>query len=145
MKFNQLALFAIFLSGTLVTHSQTPDEIIHRHIQYTGGVENWKSIHTITTTGIYNYGGVKFPYIAYSKDPNLYKYIVSYNGKSFTQAFNGEIGWRIDGFKNEKTKTILKEKQARAMANEADVELESPFIDYQQKGYALQLLGPVTK
>jgi outer membrane lipoprotein-sorting protein len=98
----------------------------------------------MTTSGTYNYSGVVFPYTAYSKAPNLYKYEVPFNGKSFIQAYNGKTGWRIDGFKNEKTKTLLKGKAGTAMANEADVELESPFINYKEKGYTLLLQGTDT-
>ena len=141
MKLFQRLFLPLLLFSTLVAKSQTSDEIINRYIQFIGGAENWKSVNTITTAGNYNYGGVAFPYVAWSKAPNLYLYIVSFNGKSFSQAYNGKVGWRIDGFKNEKTKTILKDKQATALANEADVELESPFINYRQKGYTAELLG----
>jgi outer membrane lipoprotein-sorting protein len=143
MKYKQ-PLFYILFSFSLVAHAQTADEIITRYIQYTGGAENWKSVNTITTSGIYNYGGVEFPFTAYSKAPDLYKYEVPFNGKSFIQAYNGKTGWRIDGFKNETTKTILKDRQATAMANEADVELESPFINYRQKGHTVLLQGTDT-
>jgi len=141
MKFPQRIFLTLLLFSTLVSKSQTADEIINRYIQYIGGAQNWKSVSTITTTGNYNYGGVAFPYVAYSKAPNLYLYTVTFNGKSFSQAYNGQVGWRIDGFKNEKTKTILKDKQATALANEADVELESPLINYTQKGNTVELLG----
>ena len=60
------------------------------------------------------------------------------------QAYDGQQGWRIDGFKNEKKKTLLKGRQGTAMANEADVELESPFINYHKKGYTVLLEGKDT-
>lgn len=142
MKLTQRIFLTLLFFSTLVAKSQTADEIINRYIQFIGGAETWKSINTITTSGNYNYGGVAFPYVAWSKAPNLYLYTVTFNGKSFSQAYNGQVGWRIDGFKNEKTKTILKDKQATALANEADVELESLFINYHQKGYMAELLGP---
>jgi hypothetical protein len=141
MKPAQRIFFALLLSSAFAAKSQTADEILNRYIQYTGGAENWKSVNTLTTKGSYNYGGVAFPYIAYSKRPNLYLYVVTYNGKSFSQAYNGQTGWQIDGFKNEKAKTILKHKKATSMANEADIELESPFINYRQKGYTAYLQG----
>lgn len=141
MKFVPRIFLALLFFSTLGAKSQTADEIINRYIQFIGGAQNWESIKTITTAGNYNYGGVAFPYVAWSKAPNLYLYVVTFNGKSFSQAYNGQVGWRIDGFKNEKTKTILKDKQATALANEADVELESIFINYRQKGYTVELLG----
>ena len=126
---------------SLVVKSQTADDVINSYIKFIGGEKNWKVVQTLTVSGIYNYVGVSFPFISYSKKPNLYKYIVTANGKSFIQAFDGKQGWRIDGFKDEKNKTILKDRQAIAMANEADVELESPFINYLEKGHKVQLEG----
>jgi hypothetical protein len=141
MKLTQGIFLALFISPGFTAKAQTADEIINRYIQFTGGTENWKTVNTLTTSGNYNYGGVTFPYIAYSKRPNLYLYVVTYNGRSFSQAYNGQLGWQIDGFKNEKVKTILKDKKAVSMANEADVELESPFINYREKGFSPALLG----
>jgi hypothetical protein len=144
MEIIRRILFVIAFSCSLPARAQTADEIISKYLQFTGGVQHWTAVKSITTTGTYNYGGVEFPYTAYSKAPNRYKYVVTYNGKSFAQAFDGKTGWRIDGFKNETTKTILVDKQAKAMANEADVELESPFINYRQKGHSIFLEGTDT-
>jgi hypothetical protein len=144
MKLSQRIFFALLLFSAIGARSQSADDIINGYIQFTGGAENWKSVNTITTAGTYNYGGVAFPYIAYSKRPNLYLYVVTYNGRSFSQAYNGQTGWQIDGFKNEKSKTILKDKKATAMANEADVDLESPFINYKVKGFTAELVGTDT-
>jgi hypothetical protein len=141
MKLTQRIFLALLISSGHFANAQTADEIIDRYIRFTGGAENWKSINSITTAGNYNYGGVAFPYIAYSKRPNLYLYVVTFNGKSFSQAYNGQVGWQIDGFKNEKTKSILKDKKAISLANESDVELESPFINYREKGFSPELLG----
>ncbi len=142
MKLTQRIFLTLLFFSTLAAKSQTADEIINRYIQFIGGAENWKLVSSITTSGNYNYGGVAFPYVAYSKAPNLYLYVVTFNGKSFSQAYNGKVGWRIDGFKNEKAKTILKDKEATALANEADVELEGPLVNYRQNGYTAELLAP---
>ena len=139
MKYKNLILFFILFIFSFIAKAQTADEIVSRYIAFIGGVQKWKSVKTITSSGIYNYGGMKFPFVSYSKAPDQYKYVVTLNGKSFMQAYDGRQGWRIDGFKNEKKKTILKGRQGIAMANEADVELESPFINYHKKGYTVLL------
>src|SRR5689334_12084508 len=107
MTLKKQALFLLLSLAFFITRAQTADEIINKYIAFTGGVQNWKKVKTITTSGIYNYGGMEFPFVAYSKAPNRYKYIVTANGKSFTQAYNGKTGWCIDGFKNETKKTLL--------------------------------------
>jgi len=141
MRIKKYLLICFLCSFSFVVRSQTADEVINKYVAFIGGEENWKKVNTMTMKGMYNYGGISFPFVSYSKAPNLYKYVVTSNGKSFTQAFDGKQGWRIDGFKNETKKTILNGLQATAMANEADVELESPFIHYREKGYSVQWEG----
>ena len=99
------------------------------------------AIHSRVDSGTYNYGGIEFPFISYAKAPDQYEYIVSFKGKYFVQAFDGKEGWKIDEFKNEKNRTILHGTAALAMANEADVHLESPFVDYRKKGYRATVTG----
>ena len=134
-------LFILLCCFSFVARSQNADDVINKYIAFIGGEQNWQNVKTMTMTGSYNYGGISFPFVSYSKAPNLYKYVVTSNGKSFTQAYDGKQGWRIDGFKNEKNKTILNGASATAMANEADVELESPFIHYRDKEHSVQLEG----
>ncbi|MEP6949816.1 MAG: hypothetical protein ABI863_11100 [Ginsengibacter sp.] len=134
MSFKKISFFLLLLCFSLVSNAQTVDEIITRYIAFTGGNDRWKTIKTMVISGTYNYGGMEFPFISYSKAPDLYKYIVGGNGKHFAQAFDGKKGWKIDEFKNETKEIILTGRPALAMANEADVELESPFINYQNKG-----------
>lgn len=131
-----VSLLLIF-AFSLIAKSQSANEIIEKYIAFTGGVQRWKKIKTIFSSGTYNYGGMEFPFKAWAKAPDLYRYDVTFNGKSFSQAYDGKEGWKIDGFKNETQKAILTGKQATAMANECDVELESPFIDYQKKGHTI--------
>jgi len=138
--FTSLLLLSFLNSG----RGQTADELISKYIQHIGGVQKWSTIKTMVISGNYNYGGMVFPFKSFSKAPNLYKYIVTSNGKSFEQAFDGVEGWKIDGFKNETKKTILTGKSASAMANETDVDIESPLVNYRLKGYTAIVEGQDT-
>lgn len=144
MRSGKVILFTGLLLASFYCKSQTVDEVISNYITFTGGEQQWKKIQTITTSGTYNYGGIVFPFTAYSKAPNLYKYIVPFQGKYFEQAFDGKTGWKIDAFKGETKKTVLDGKAASTMMNEADVELEMPFINYKQKGHQATLQGTDT-
>ena len=128
----------------LKTNAQTADQIVQKYVQQTGGDKAWKAIKTISSSGIYNYGGIEFPFTAIAKSPNKYKFIVPLNGKHYTQVFNGKSGWKIDAFKNETKPQYLTGKPARALANEADVEIESPLINYAKKGFTIHLEGKET-
>jgi len=134
----------LFFSLTASAQSQSPDSILARYISFSGGRPLLQSIHSRIDSGTYNYGGLEFPFTSYAQAPDHYKYIVTFNGKYFAQAFDGKDGWKIDVFKNEKQKTLLKGNNAKAMANEADVNLESPFLDYKQKHHTASFAGTDT-
>jgi len=144
MLFKNIFTSLLLLSFLSTARGQATDEVISKYIEHIGGEQKWGTIKTMVVSGNYNYGGMVFPFKSFSKAPNLYKYIVTSNGKSFEQAFDGVEGWKIDGFKNETKKTILTGKSANAMANEADVDIESPLINYKLKGYTAILEGQDT-
>jgi hypothetical protein len=141
MLVKKIAFALLLFSASVGLKAQTVETVIANYINFIGGENQLKKINSIVSSGTYNYGGMEFPFETYSEAPDLYKYIVSSNGKYFAQAFDGKQGWKIDGFKGETTKTILNGKEARAMANEADVELESTFINYKEKGFSAVLEG----
>ena len=144
MLIKKIGLLSCIVFLSLLVTGQTVDEVINKYINYIGGEGRWKTVQTIITAGMYNYGGIEFPFKTYSKALNKYKVIVPLKGKYFAQAFDGKKGWKIDAFKNETKKTMLSGKEAKAMMNEADVELESPFIHYQSKGSKAVLEGKDT-
>jgi len=128
-----------------VAYTEQPvDVIFTKYLQFLGGEERLHALKSRIDSGTYNYGGLEFPYTAYAKAPDLYRYIVTYNGKYFAQAFDGKQGWKIDAFKNQKQKNVLYGEDAKAMANEADVNLEPIFIDYKKKGCTAILEGADT-
>jgi hypothetical protein len=144
MSLRKTFFFFCLLIFSLTVNAQTAEEVISKYLTFIGGEGKLKTINTMITSGKYNYGGMEFPFTSYSKSPNLYKYIVGSNEKYFAQAYNGSKGWKIDEFKNEKNKTILTGKSAYKMKNEADVDLENPFIDFQKKGHKAVLEGKDT-
>lgn len=130
-----------FLLFSFCGRAQSADDIVNNYITATGGHAAWQKTRTIITQGTYDYGGIVFPFTTYSKRPDKYKVVVPLKGKYFAQSFDGNAGWKIDAFKGDSKKTPLRGAAARNMTNEADVELEPPFIDYQQKGHQLMLDG----
>ena len=136
--------FLIIFLLPFCLQAQNVDAVIKKYVDFIGGKKNWEKVKTLKTSGKYNYGGIEFPFTAFSKAPNYYKFIVPLEGKYYAQAFDGEKGWKIDAFKNETVPTMLTGKVARSMANEADVELQNAFIDYKRKGYTATLEGKDT-
>lgn len=136
-----ITLLCLMLFCSLEMKAQTADDVVKKYVQFIGGKKAWKKVKTITTSGEYDYGGIVFPFHTYSKGPDKYKFVVPFNGKYYAQAFDGTKGWTIDAFKNETKPKLLSGKAALAMANESDVELESAFINYSEKGHQVILVG----
>ncbi len=139
-----LLLVSLILFLPFYSRAQTADHVIKKYVDFIGGKKKWENVKTLTTSGEYNYGGIIFPFSSYAKAPNLYKFIVPFQGKYYAQAFDGKKGWKIDAFKNETTVTLLTDKPAQSMANEADIELEDAFINYKNKGHQAVLEGKDT-
>jgi hypothetical protein len=144
MKLRKALLLLLLLSCSFAIQAQSVDQVIENYVRFIGGKERWKKVKTMVASGEYNYGGIQFPFRSYAKAPNRYKFVVPQNRKEYVQGFDGTVGWKIDGFKNETTLTLLAGKAAMAMANEADVELEDALIDYRDKGHQAILLGKDT-
>jgi hypothetical protein len=134
-------VFCLLSLLPLFSAAQTGDDVIKKYIDFAGGEKKWKKVKSMITRGEYDYGGVVFPFTSYAKAPDRYKFVVPFNGKYYAQAYDGSSGWKIDAFKNETKPTLLEGKRALAMANEADVELEIPFINYKAKGHQVKLEG----
>jgi len=141
MRSFNIILFLTVSFSTFTINAQNVDQVIAGYVKFIGGEKNWAKVKTIITSGEYNYGGAAFPFTTLSKAPNQYKFIVPFNGKHYTQSFDGTKGWKIDAFKGETQPTLLDGKPAIALANEADVELEDALINYKAKGHQAVLEG----
>jgi len=141
MRSLNIILFLVVSFSAFTVNAQNVDQVISGYVKFIGGEKNWAKVKTITTSGEYNYGGAAFPFTTLSKAPNQYKFIVPFNGKHYTQSFDGTKGWKIDAFKGETQPTLLDGKPAIALANEADVELEDALINYKAKGHNAVLEG----
>src|SRR5258706_3432450 len=137
-------LLVLLFFPSFLIRAQTADGVIKKYIGFSGGEKQWKRITTVVTSGEYNYGGVVFPFKTYNKAPNLYKFVVTFKGKYYAQAFDGRSGWKIDVFNGDSTPTLLTGKAALAMSNEAIAELEDVFINYKKKGHTVSLEGEDT-
>jgi hypothetical protein len=137
----RISIIILVLFSFSQSHAQTVDQVINKYVKFIGGKKAWKNARTMTTSGEYDYGGIVFPFNTYAKAPDRYKFVVPFGGKYYAQAFDGNKGWKIDAFKNETVPTLLTGKAALAMANESDVEVETPFVDYKQKGHQAVLVG----
>jgi len=137
-------LVILFLFAAIVPMSaQTADEIINNYFENTGGIASWEKLQAVKMTATANTQGMEIPVEVFqTKDGNqLVK--INFQGQEIVQqAFDGETMWSTNFM------TMLPEKSdAEATENMKKQinDFPSPFLNYKDKGFTIELMGKETK
>jgi outer membrane lipoprotein-sorting protein len=127
-------IFALFFSFfALAIWSQSADDIVAKYLESIGGAEKWKALKTVKLIGTVPTPQGDFTFEMLRKAPN--KFIISLDvmGQKFVpQAYDGEVGWRINPFMGDPNPQKIPEEEMKSVRQEAD--FEDPFLDYAAKG-----------
>jgi len=150
-------LIAIFVAAGVLTEAvasaQTLDELIVKNLEAKGGLETLRATTTVKMTGRFKTEGVEMPMTTWAKRPNQWRREADVppppmmtprpgekpQRQKMVTASDGTTAWTMMGSMPPQT---LSGPQADAMKNNA--EFESLFVDYQQKGYSIALVGKET-
>lgn len=119
--------------------AQTADELIKKNIDARGGIQKLKALKSITATGKMTQQGIEFPISVHQKRPSMVRVDVTFQGKSFVQAYNGEIGWKIDAFQGSSEPEKVAGDDLKDLEEQAD--LDGALVDYKEKGNTVELIG----
>lgn len=119
--------------------AQTAEDLVAKNIQAKGGIEKIKAIHSLHTTGKLQAGSQVLRIQSDAMPPNLVRQMVTIQGMTQTQAFDGATGWQISPFQGRKDPEGLGEDDTRDLQDDAD--FYGPLVDYQTKGNAVEYLG----
>jgi outer membrane lipoprotein-sorting protein len=121
--------------------AQTADEIIAKHIEALGGVEKMKAIKTIKVTGkmMITAMGFEAQITRRAKRPNLLRMDITIQGQKIVQAYDGKTAWQINPMMGSLDPQKMPATQAEAMIQQAD--MDGAFVDYKEKGNAVELVG----
>ncbi|MEO1031223.1 MAG: outer membrane lipoprotein-sorting protein [Bacteroidota bacterium] len=139
----KLVAALIFCLTINLPQAQTADEIVTNYIENIGGHDAWDSVENMRITGVANQQGVDYPFVAtYMKD-GRYVIDVDLQGNSFiVEAFDGKNSWAMN-FQTQKAEAADSETSLNTK-NGAKDEIVSPFFNYSDKGYEVELLGKDT-
>lgn len=139
LKFVFLTLFSIITSLTL--SAQTADEIIDTYFENTGGVDNWNAITSMRSKATIIQDGMEFPLTIINMKDGRQLVQFEVQGKVLTQAFDGEVAWGHNFMTMEPEKSDA--EATENMKREAR-DFPDPFLNYKDKGYAIELMGTET-
>ena len=126
------------------------DGVIARHIEALGGLEKIRAIETVRKTGSYVYNGLEHPIVvvqvrglgAREEIDGLTQWgTTTLAGKKTIRVSRGEQAWIRQETESEETKPI---EGFELTAFLQDSQPESPLIDYESKGHAVELIGTET-
>ncbi|MFN5149656.1 MAG: outer membrane lipoprotein-sorting protein [Flavobacteriia bacterium] len=134
----KVALFIAFIGLSALSFGQTAEEIINKYFETLGGKEKMNAIQTMEMKAKVDFGGMSIPLQIVSMRDGRQFTKFSFQGKEMTQgAFDGTTAWGTNfmTMKAEKEDAETTENIKRSVGD-----FVSPFINYSDKGYTVELL-----
>ncbi len=122
--------------------AQTVEDLVAKNIQAKGGIEKIKAIHSTRTIGKLQAGSLTIGVQLDSMAPDLVRQMITIQGMTQVQAYDGSTGWQISPFQGRKDPERLGEDDTRDLQDDAD--FYGPLVDYQSKGNTVEYLGHAT-
>jgi outer membrane lipoprotein-sorting protein len=140
MKLTKLNSFIILLiTSSMISYSQTADDIINKYIDAIGGMSKIESIRTVKVTGKSGFGSMEFPFAMTYKLPSAVYMEVTMQGLTMKRAYDGTAGWKIVPFQGQKDPEKMNEGEIKNMKEEAD--FNGQLVNYKSKGDSVEFLG----
>ena len=134
----KLLPFIVVLVAFTSLSAQSAATVVDQYIEKIGGSERWEQLKTMKTTVSMSMQGMSFDGTIFAKYPNKQRVEVDIMGNKLIQAYDGEIAWWINPMMGSTQPQEMPEEMAQSMTSQ---EFESPFINYQEKGHTVELLG----
>jgi outer membrane lipoprotein-sorting protein len=120
--------------------AQTADEIIAKNLEAKGGAAKLKAVQSVRMTGTMLVGpGMSVPIVLELKRPRSMRMDLTIQGMTMTQAFDGSAGWMLNPMSGRTDPEPLPSDAMKLVEEQAD--MDGPFVDYKEKGNAIELLG----
>lgn len=142
MKTLKKLFILILLISVAPLSAQTVDEIIDTYIENTGGLEAWNKLESAKFIGSASGQGMDIPVVMVQTKDGRQHLTVTFQGQELVQfSFDGETMWSTNFMtmlpeKNDNETTDIMKKQAK--------DFPTPFLNYKEKGFTVELLGNET-
>lgn len=143
MKLVKTLFIAVLLVAITPVSAQTADEIINNYFKNTGGTEAWGKLQAVKISGTVNAQGMDIPVDVYQTKDGKQLVKINLQGQEITQfSFDGNTMWSTNfmTMQPEKSDAETTENMKKNMED-----FPSPFLNYKDKGYTVDLIGKETK
>lgn len=115
------------------------DELLAKHYEARGGLDNIKALDSYRTTGNFAMGPMVAPFTIEAKRPGKLRLEFTMQGMTGIQVVDGDSGWQVMPFMGKTDAEPMTEEELRNFKNQADI--DGPLVDWQAKGHQLELVG----
>ncbi len=143
MKIVKTLFIALTIAFITPVSAQTADEIINNYFENTGGIEKWKEIKSLQLIGNAEAQGMTIPIEIFQTNEGKMLVKITFQGQEIKQmVFDGETLWGTNFM------TLTAEKMDSEMTENfkknSAKSFPSPFLDYKNKGFKVELVGDDT-
>lgn len=143
MKIFKTLTITLLLTVIAPISAQTADEIINNYLENTGGKAAWEKLQGVKMTATANAQGMEIPVEVYQTKEGKQLIKINFQGQEITQlAFDGETMWSTNfmTMAPEKSDAEATENMKKQMKD-----FPSPFLNYKEKGFTVEMMGKETK
>ena len=133
------ALAAVSFLAAGAVQAQTLDEIIAKNLKSKGGLEKIRATNSVKMTGKVAADGKDITMTIWAKRPNMMRREYTVDGQTMVNAFDGTTLWVSAG-----TAPPQPMPGPQAAYAKQESEFDSVFVDYKEKGHAIEFLGKET-
>ncbi|OAB78058.1 outer membrane lipoprotein-sorting protein [Cochleicola gelatinilyticus] len=142
MKIFKSLLIALLLAVITPVSAQTADEIIANYFENTGGEEAWNKLEGIKIIASANAQGMDIPVEVYQLKDGSQLVKINFQGQDITQiAYDGETMWTTNFMTMQPEKS---DAETTANMKTKANDFPSPFLNYKEKGFDVELVGNET-
>lgn len=139
MKKYSILLAIVLMSGWATLQAQTADEILNNYFENTGGVDAWRAVEGMRMKAKVNQGGMEIPLEIVRMKDGRQMTSITFQGLELKQGvFDGEVLWGTNMMTQKAEKS---DAEATEMMKKEMNDFPDPFLDYQDKGYTVELMG----
>lgn len=139
MKKYSILLALVLMSGWATLQAQTADEILNTYFENTGGVDAWRAVEGMRMKAKVNQGGMEIPLEIVRMKDGRQMTSITFQGLELKQGvFDGEVLWGTNMMTQKAEKS---DAEATEMMKKEMNDFPDPFLDYQDKGYTVELMG----
>lgn len=139
MKKYSILLAIVLMFGWASLQAQTADEILNNYFENTGGVDAWRAVEGMRMKAKVNQGGMEIPLEIVRMKDGRQMTSITFQGLELKQGvFDGEVLWGTNMMTQKAEKS---DAEATEMMKKEMNDFPDPFLDYQDKGYTVELMG----